>query len=221
MQPKSLIELVDMQDKRGKFITFEGPEGSGKSTHIKLLVEYLREKGIKTEVLREPGSTQIGEKIRQILLDTALGDMANVCELYLYLAARFQLIQEKITPFLEDNKIVICDRFNDATMAYQVYAGKCPEFIMTGFNNFINEMNVDPDLTILLDVDVRLGLKRAASLRPADRIEKKGAEFHDKVRQGYLRLAKKYPERIKVISSVGEMDEVQLRIREKVNEILQ
>ncbi len=220
MRSKSLIESIDMKDKRGKFITFEGPEGSGKSSHIKLLVEYLREKGIEVEVLREPGSTQIGEKIRQILLDTALGGMANLCELYLYLAARSQLIKEKITPFLEDNKIVICDRFNDATIAYQVYAGNCPEFTIEGFSKFINEMRVEPDLTILLDVDVRLGLKRATFSRPADRIEKKGTEFHDKVRQGYLELAKKYPERIKVIFSAGEMDEVQLEIREKVNEIL-
>ena len=220
MRPKSLIELIHMENKRGKFITFEGPEGGGKSSHIKLLVEYLKEKGIETKVFREPGSTRIGEKIREILLDTASGDMVDVCELYLYLAARTQLIREKIVPLLKSNKIVICDRFNDATMAYQVYAGNSPKFIMEAFNSFLDEEGVKPDLTLLLDVDASLGLKRAASLHPADRIEKKGIEFHDKVRQGYLKLAKKYPERIKVISSTGEIDKVQQKIREKVDEIL-
>ena len=220
MRPKSLIELIHMEDTRGKFITFEGPEGSGKSSHIRLLVEYLKEKGIAVEVLREPGSTKIGEKIRQILLDTTSGVMVDTCELYLYLAARTQLIKEKIIPLLKSNKIIICDRFNDATMAYQIYAGNKPESIMDGFNNYLDKEGVSPDLTLLLDVDASVGLKRAASLRSADRIEKKGVEFHDKVRQGYLKLAKRYPQRIKVISSVGEIGEVQQKIREKVNEIL-
>lgn len=220
MRPKSLIELIHMKDKRGKFITFEGPEGSGKSSHIKLLVEYLEEKGIEVEILREPGSTQIGEKIRQILLDTASVAMVDTCEFYLYLAARSQLIKEKIIPLLESDKIIICDRFNDATVAYQIHAGNLPSFIMDGFNSYLDKEGVSPDLTLLLDVDASVGLKRAASLHPADRIEKKGVEFHNQVRQGYLELAREYPQRIKIISSVGEMDEVQLKIREKVNEIL-
>jgi dTMP kinase len=146
--------------------------------------------------------------------------MADVCELYLYLAARTQLIIEKIIPLLNDNKVVICDRFNDATMVYQIYAGNAPESIMNGFNDFLIRNKVEPDLTILLDVDAAMGLKRATSLHPADRIEKKGIGYHDKVREGYLELAKKFPRRIKLISSIGEIEEVQLKIREKVDEIL-
>jgi dTMP kinase len=220
MRYKSLIKLIDMKDMKSKFITFEGPEGSGKSSHIKLLVEYLKNKGIQVEVLREPGSTLIGEKIRQILLSPDSGKVSSLCELFLYLAARAQLIDEKIKPLIEKNKIVICDRFNDATWAYQVYAGCLPGFIIEGFNNYIREQGIEPNLTILLDVSAEIGLKRAAMLHPADRIEQKGIDFHNKVREGYLDLAKRNPDRIKIISSEGKMDDVQLKIREKVDEIL-
>ena len=115
-----------MRKIKGKFITFEGPEGSGKSTHIKLLGEYLKTKGYNIEFLREPGATRIGERIRKILLDAELDNMSAFCELYLYLAARAQLVEEKIMPLLEEGKIIICDRFNDATLAYQGYASGIP-----------------------------------------------------------------------------------------------
>jgi dTMP kinase len=217
---KSLIKLVDMKDYAGKLITFEGPEGSGKSSHIKLLLQYLETEGKEVEVLREPGTTTAGEKIRKILLNTTSGDISDICELYLYLAARAQLIEEKIIPFLKEGKIVICDRFNDATWVYQIYASGLPEFIIDNFLKYLKTKNIEPDLTILLDIEAEDGLKRAASAHAADRIEKKGVNFHKRVRQGYLVLAKRYPKRIKLVQSIGPIEEVQAVIRKKINEIL-
>jgi dTMP kinase len=217
---KSLIKLVDMKDHAGKLITFEGPEGSGKSSHIELLLQYLEGKGKEVEVLREPGTTAAGEKIRKILLDTSSDNVSDICELYLYLAARAQLIEEKIIPFLKEGKIVICDRFNDATWAYQIYASDLPEFIIDNFLNYMKTKNIEPDLTILLDIKAEAGLKRAAQAHAADRVEKKGIGFHNRVRQGYLILAKRYPERIKLIQSVGPIEAVQDVIRKKIDEIL-
>ena len=207
-----------MENRKGKFITFEGPEGSGKSTQIKLLAEHLSSRDYKIELLREPGGTEIGEKIRAILLDVKFDRMSPFCELYLYLAARAQLIEEKIIPFLNAGKVVFCDRFIDATIAYQVCgSGVAPDFV-DGFQKFV-AAGLTPHLTILLDVDVEIGLKRAASSHPQDRLEKKDIIYHQRVRRGYLELAKKDPKRIKVVSSLASMEDVQKRIRELVADV--
>lgn len=204
---------------KGKFITFEGPEGSGKSTHIKLLAPYLKEKGYKVELFREPGGTRIGEQIRQILLDPELNNMSRFCELCLYLAARVQLVEEKIVPLLKEGKVILCDRFNDATLAYQGYASGISVEFIRNVEKILFSKTV-ADLTILLDIDVETGLKRTLKNRLPDRLERKDITYHKKVRQGYLDLAKKYPERIKVISSKSSIETVQNKIRTLIEDAI-
>jgi dTMP kinase len=202
-----------VNDLRGKFISFEGPEGSGKTTHIELLAEYLKGRNYSVEVLQEPGSTKVGKKIREILLDPDIKNMTAECELHLYLAARIQLVKEKIKKFLSQGKIILCDRFNDATLTYQGFAAGIPvDFIIDLTENHLFK-DAMPDLTILLDVDPRKGLKRAETDHPKDRQEKKDISFHKKVREGYLKLAKMHPDRIKVVSSNGSIEQVQNNIR--------
>jgi dTMP kinase len=205
----------------GAFITFEGPEGSGKTTHIRLLAEYLKRKGYSVELLIEPGSTEIGRKVREILLNPAFERMNCHCELFLYLAARCQLVEEKIKDLFKQGKVILCDRFNDATLAYQGYgAGIAVDFLINLTEGYLFTETM-PDLTILLDVEPREGLRRAQADHPKDRQEKKGINFHKRVREGYLELAKKNPERIKVISSTSPVQEVQEKIRKLVNNVLE
>lgn len=197
----------------GKFITFEGPEGSGKSTQSKLLCNFLKEKKFKVIHLREPGSTIISEKIRNILLDPKNKKMNSLCELFLYMAARSQLVEEKILPNLKKGKIVICDRFQDATLAYQGYAGRIDLKIIKYLGKLAT-FGIKPDLTILLDLPVKVGLKRIGA-RP-DRLEKKAFSYHLCVRKGYLDLAKKEPSRIKIISLEEKVNRTQDKIRKIV-----
>ena len=145
--------------------------------------------------------------------------MSPFCELCLYLAARSQLIEEKIVPLLKEGKIILCDRFNDATLAYQIYASGLPSDLMEGFNKHLLS-KVKVDLTILFDVDVGVGLKRASEDHPKDRLEKKDIAYHKKVRLGYLELAKKDPQRIKVISSDEPIDVVQKKIQRLIEDAL-
>lgn len=196
---------------KGKFITFEGPEGCGKSTQSKLLSEFLAKKGYQVLHLREPGSTEIGEKIRQILLDPKNKAMSNICELFLYMAARSQLVEEKIIPNLKKGKIIICDRFQDATLAYQGYAGGL-DIKMIKCLGSLATFKIKPDLTILLDSCVKAGFKRIN--RALDRLESKSFKYHLKVRKGYLALAKQEPKRIKVILLEEKIDNTQNKIRE-------
>lgn len=199
--------------KRGLFITFEGPEGSGKTTHSRLLLEFLRKKGFNVLHTREPGGTLISEKIRRILLDPNNKDMDVGCEMLLYMAARAQIVKEKILPALENRKIVICDRFTDATFAYQGYAGGMDLKVIDNIANLVTK-GLKPDITFLLDIDVRAGLLRAG--RSKDRMERKSILYHNKVRKGYLSIAKKEPKRIKIISATGKMEETQELIRKYV-----
>lgn len=181
---------------KGKFITFEGSEGSGKSTHIKLLGRYLRKKGYSVVLLREPGNTKIGEKIRKILLDPRNKKMCAYSEMLLYMAARSQLTKEIILPSLKKGKVIICDRFLDSTRAYQGYAMGINLSLINNLGRLVSR-DVTPDLTIFLDVEVREGLKRAG--RKSDRIEKRPLPFHEKVRKGYLKLVRSEPKRIKIV----------------------
>lgn len=196
--------------KRGLFITFEGPEGSGKTTHSKLLCEFLRKKGFKVLHTREPGGTLISEKIRKILLDPKNKGMDVGCEMLLYMAARAQIVKEKILPSLEQRKIVVCDRFTDATLAYQGYAGGMGLKVINNIAGIVTK-GLKPGITFLLDIDARLGLLRAG--RAKDRMERKSILYHNKVRNGYLSIAKKDPKRVKVLSSTGEIGQVQKEIR--------
>jgi len=204
----------------------EGPEGSGKSTHSKLLASYLTQKGIKIYCTREPGSTALGEKMRQLLLSPMHKNMSIRTELLLYEAARAQHVDEIIIPALGKNIAVICDRFYDATFAYQGYGRKIDLNIVKYINDFaVNK--VKPDLTILLDIDVNVGLKKSSHLSKdsflggeSDRIEQEDIEFHKRVREGYLNLAKREPERIKVVMVKDEISKTQLEIQRYVDDLL-
>jgi dTMP kinase len=187
------------------FITFEGVEGSGKSTQIELLIPVLKSKGYECLRTREPGATEIGKKIRAILLDGNHTAILPVTELLLYEADRAQHVGEVIGPSLAANKVVISDRFSDATIVYQGYARGFDIRLIEQIHNMVLG-SLKPDLTIILDLPVESGLKRAweriqnqeASLRE-DRFEKEALGFHEKVRNGYLILAKMEPERFRVI----------------------
>jgi len=196
--------------KRGIFITFEGPEGSGKTTHSKLLCEFLRKKGFKVLHTREPGGTLISEKIRKILLDPKNKGMDIGCEMLLYMAARAQIVEEKILPALKRGKIVVCDRFTDATLAYQGYAGGVGLKVINNIAGIVTK-GLKPDITFLLDIDAKIGLLRAGKSK--DRMEQKSILYHNKVRNGYLAIARKELKRVKVLSSVKEIEKTQEKIK--------
>ena len=196
--------------RHGIFITFEGPEGSGKTTHSRLLCDFLRKKGFRVLHTREPGGTLISEKIRKILLDPKNRDMDVACEMLLYMAARAQIVKENILPALKQDKIVVCDRFTDATLAYQGYAGGMDIKVINNIDSIVTK-GLKPDITFLLDIDAKAGLLRAG--RSKDRMERKSILYHNKVRNGYLSIAKKEPGRVKVISAAAEIKDVQSVIR--------
>ena len=191
------------------FITFEGFEGSGKSTQINLLAGYLKKNGYPVLLLREPGSTRISEKIRAILLDKKNDFIREKTELLLYLAARAQLVEEKIIPALKQNKIVLCDRFQDATTAYQGYGLGLDIKLIKSFGEFV-AAELKPDLTILLDIKVEEGLKRRGKNK--DRIEQRSLSFHRRVKEGYLKIADMERGRIKIVK-VKDIPSTQQEIR--------
>lgn len=204
--------------KRGIFITFEGPEGCGKSTHSRLLCDFLQRRGYACVLTREPGGTKVGEEIRRILLHSDGVEISSMTELFLFEAARSQIIDELICPSLMTKKIVICDRFTDATICYQGYAGGIDLKSIEILNGAATS-GLKPDLTILLDVDTVTGLGRARA-KGTDRMEKKKLAYHKKVRAGYLKLAKAYPERIKVIKVDGSIEDTQGRVRREVERVI-
>lgn len=210
MTPTCLRENDTDMLKHGLFITFEGPEGSGKSTHSRLLCGFLRRRGYKVLYTREPGGTLISEKIRKILLDPKNKKIDVVCEMLLYMAARAQIVREVIAPALKKGKIVICDRFLDATVVYQGYAGGLDVKLIKDIGR-LAVGGILPVITFLLDIDAGKGLSRAGKTK--DRIERKSLLFHEKVRRGYLAIARKEPRRVKVMSAVGEIRETQEGIR--------
>lgn len=196
--------------QRGKFITFEGSEGCGKSTQVGRFVERLQSGGIEVVQTREPGGTAVGEKIRELLqFDAGAAGLSDESELLLFAASRAQLVREVILPALESGKWVVADRFLDSTTVYQgVARGLDPEAVEK-----INEFAVGraiPDLTILLDLDATTGHGRAvaASGGKADRMEAQPPAFFESVRQGYLDLARKEPDRIAVIDASSGVDEI-------------
>ena len=193
---------METADKHGIFITFEGGDGAGKSTHIRFLSRKLEERGLEVVLLREPGGTGIGEQLRSIVLDPANDAMVDECELLIYAASRAQLVGEVIKPALARGAVVVCDRYIDSTVAYQAYGrGMSREFI-DRVNEFACQ-GVVPDRTILMLTggDAQEGLKRATHARNADRLELAGEQFHERVRAGYLALAEEKPERIRTVVS--------------------
>jgi len=197
-----------MKKRKAFFITVEGLEGSGKSSVIKFLGDLLKRNKFSVKVFREPGSTKVGEKIRNILLDKKNSKLSVHTELLLYLAARTQLIEEGLKQALARYDFVICDRFFDSTLVYQGYAlglGKVAEEAVNIFS-----LGIIPDLTIFLNAPPEEGLGRIAK---KDRIESRPFSFHKKLRQGYLKLAKKYPERIKCVDARGDLKNIYKRIQ--------
>lgn len=173
--------------KRGKFITFEGCEGSGKSTQLKLLSDYLSERGVDFILTREPGGSEVAEKIRSIILDGKNEAMTAECEALLYAAARVQHLQEIVAPALERGTLVVCDRFVDSSFAYQGYARGLGTKFIAEINAFAIE-NFRPDLTLFLDLPPRAAFERKHGADENDRMEKLGLEFHEKVYLGYRQL---------------------------------
>ena len=197
---------------RGKFITFEGPEGGGKSTHIRLLAERLRAEGRTVLVTREPGGTPLAEKIRGLVREELDDPPVTRSEVLLFLAARAQVVSQVIRPALARGEWVLCDRFADSTFAYQGYGRGIDVGLLRNFNDFATEGLV-PDLTILLDVPLevsrsRLAARQAATATAADRIEQAGTMFHRRLREGFLELAQAEPKRFAVIDSSGGVEQV-------------
>lgn len=190
--------------KKGLFITFEGADGCGKTTQLNLLKDYLEKKGYKVLVTREPGAKGLGEKLREILLNYD-GDVSDRCESFLFLADRAQHVDTIINPAINKGKIVLCDRHTDSTVAYQGY-GRGIDINMIKMLNNIAVNGTKPDLTLIFDVDIETSMQRVGKTK--DRMESAGTEFFNRVRQGYLEIAKEEPDRVKVINSAKPIDEV-------------
>jgi len=204
---------------RGILITFEGPEGGGKSLQIQKLGEYLKNKGFRVLTLREPGQTKIGEKIRQILLDPKNKNLVPQAETLLFEASRAQLVEEIIKPALAQGVIVLIDRFFDSTTAYQGYGRQLPVEKIEMLNEFATD-GLKPDLTILLDLEVEEGLRRREKSGKKDRIDMESLKFHQKVREGYLEMARKNPRRWRIIDASKSPEEVFEEIKKIVEEEL-
>ncbi|MEO0130443.1 MAG: dTMP kinase [candidate division WOR-3 bacterium] len=202
----------------GILITFEGIERCGKTTQAKLLYEYLKQKGIPCILVHEPGGTKIGEEIRKILLDKKNIQMSPKTEFFLYLAARAQLLAEIIFPSLQEGKVVICDRFSDSTLAYQGGGRNLSLEKISQINRYATD-KLKPNLTILIDIPVSISQERIKK-EEKDRLEKEDEEFHKRVRNTYLFLAKRAPKRIKIFEGDKSIEDLHLEIRTKVIQFL-
>lgn len=203
----------------GKFITIEGGEGVGKSSNIAFILSYLKDKNIEVISTREPGGTIISEKIRDLLLDANNKSMVSDAELLLMFAARAQHLEELIKPSLVQDKWVLCDRFTDATYAYQGGGRGIPMQRIAELENWV-QGELRPDLTILLDVSIEIGMKRASERSEPDRIEQEKNNFFESVRQAYLQMAKDSPQRYRVIDASQALENVQQDIASVLDEYL-
>jgi len=190
------------------FITLEGPEGSGKSTQIKHLAKRLEEMGYSVITTREPGGTPIGDQIRQVLVRMENKELHPRTEILLFLAARAQLVEQVIKPALQDGKIILCDRYGDSTLAYQGYGHGLDLEQLRRMLDFATD-HLKPDLTILLDLDVKTGLMRKKAEDEWNRLDAYEALFHERVRDGYLQLAREEPERWRIVDASQAIDAVQ------------
>jgi len=201
---------------RGFFITFEGIEGSGKTTQAKLLADFLKSRGISVLLTREPGGTKISEKIRDILIARENSEMKAKTECLLYAASRAQHVEQVILPAIADGKVVISDRFADATIAYQGYGRKLPVDMLCQLNK-IATSGLEPELTFLLDLSVELGLDRARKRKThLDRLEKEANAFHQRVREGYLDIAKQAADRFKIIDASDSVEMIHKKITDYI-----
>lgn len=199
----------------GRFITFEGPEGSGKTTQMRLLAAWLEAQGRRVVMTREPGGTRIGDSIRALLLDPMHTEMRPETEILLFSAARAQIVGQVIRPHLAQGGIVLCDRFADSTLAYQGYGRQLDLAILRQITAFATG-NLTPDLTICLDLPVEEGLRRKRRGDQAEwnRMEQETLAFHERVRRGFLALAAAEPTRWLVLDATQSVEEIQRQIRE-------
>ena len=204
-----------LQHLAGRFIVFDGPDGSGKTTQFARFVSYCRDAGIDVCEVREPGGTTIGEQIRTILLNPDNIGMSLRCETMLYMASRAQLVEERVRPAIQRGQLVIADRFLSSTLAYQGAAGGMsgPEILAVGK---VAVGSIWPDLTIIVDVDERVAARRLHPL--LDRMEKKGVEFHRRVREGFLAQARAEPQRYLVVDGAADAESVFAAVLEGVAE---
>jgi len=203
---------MDWQKLKGKFIVIDGPDGSGKSTQVKLLSKLMIDKGVPVLPLRDPGGTRIGEHIRGILLDNNNADMSVRCELLLYMASRAQLFSQRIEPALRQGECVLCDRWISSTYAYQAVAGRIgPEVVLKVADTALERSW--PDLTIIVDLPSEVGLERISGT--PDRMEQKGHKFHQRVRDAFLELADMRDD-FEVIDGSSSIREVHRKICEVI-----
>jgi dTMP kinase len=195
----------------GLFITFEGPDGAGKTTQVHNLAEVMQSKGYDVLVTREPGGTDIGDKIRELVLNPKHKEMFDHTEVLLYAASRAQHVKEKIMPALQSGKIVICDRFVDASIAYQGYGLGFPIETVESINRFATAGLV-PDRTYMLDLSVQEAQVRLRQREGLDRIERRGADYHERVRAGFAEIAKRHPERVRVVAANRPIEQVSQEI---------
>ncbi len=204
---------------QGIFITFEGGDGAGKTTHINLLAHALEERGYEVVRTREPGNTNIGEKLRAIVLDPAHGEMSDMCELFIYEAARAQLVNQVIQPALARGAVVLCDRFTDSTFAYQARGRGIAEDTVRALNAVACQ-GVCPDRTIVMVAPSAAdGLKRALDVSDADRLESAGINFHARVNAAFIELVEKEPQRIRMVYSESQISETSKRVFEAVSDM--
>lgn len=199
--------------QKGLFITFEGADGCGKTTQLNLLKDYLTKKHFDVVLTREPGGKGLGEKIREILLNYD-GEVSNRCESFLFLADRAQNVDIIVTPAIKQGKIVLCDRHTDSSVAYQGYGRGLDIEQIKALNNLATG-GKQPDLTLVFDVDIKTSMKRVGSHK--DRMESSGIEFFNRVRNGYLELAKQEPDRIKVVDSTTSIEDVHKQVLDIIN----
>lgn len=202
--------------EKGLFITFEGADGCGKTTQQKLIAKYLEEKGYEVVLTREPGAKGLGEKVREILLNYD-GEVSDRCESFLFLADRAQHIDMIVNPAVEAGKIVLCDRHTDSSVAYQGYGrGLSVERI-----KMLNDLAVNgrkPDMTLVFDIDVETSMIRVGDEK--DRMESAGMDFFNRVRSGYLEIAKQEPQRVKVLDAKKTIDEIHSDVVKLIEELL-
>ena len=202
-----------------RFITFEGGDGCGKTTQIRAVENYLRERNRAYVVTREPGGTKLGKSIRKVLLEVGDEAIAPTTELFLYLADRAQHVQQVIRPAIRAGSIVLCDRFTDSTLAYQGY-GRGIEIEWLRRLNDTASSGLRPDLTLLLDCPAAVGLRRTQTQRawpPEDRFEREEIAFHERVRNGFLELAHAEPERFRIVDAARAVGEVTRLVREVID----
>ena len=202
---------------KGKFVTFEGCEGVGKSRQISLLKEHLEKNGVKYYFTREPGGTDISEKIREIILDGNNLAMTDECEALLYAAARAQLVKEEILPRLKKGELVFCDRYIDSSLAYQGKARGLGYELVKKFNSFAME-NAMPDITVFLDLSPAEAFNRKGGADGKDRVELSGIAFHERVYKGYKELAEIYKDRFLVIDASGTKEQTHAKILNALTE---